>query len=269
MAVKRATKTESVSMAQIEELMKGEKKSTAEKMFPLLMILIAVMGFGLGSMWTRLKTLEGGAGGGGVKDRFRAYAKELKLNERKFVACLGASDSKKDVIDADLSDGSANGISGTPGFFINGRFLGGAFPVESFKDVIDKELAGKATDNLKDYSQYLQDAAAGGAFNPVKKDVQTGSASVRGNQSAAVTIVEYSDFQCPYCSRALPTVNQLLTEYGDKVKLVYKHFPLEQIHPNARLAAVAAECAKDQGKFWEMHDKLFEKQTEWSSLSQG
>ncbi|MBI4079000.1 MAG: DsbA family protein, partial [Candidatus Levybacteria bacterium] len=84
---------------------------------------------------------------------------------------------------------------------------------------------------------------------------------------AKVTIVEFSDFQCPFCARAYPTMNQVLDGYGDKVKLVYKHFPLNAIQPLAQKAAEASECAKDQGKFWEFHDVLFEKAEEWTSLS--
>ncbi len=83
---------------------------------------------------------------------------------------------------------------------------------------------------------------------------------VLGSSKAKVTIVEFSDFQCPFCGRFYPTVKQALAEYKDKIKFVYKHFPLESIHPNARPAAEASECAGEQGKFWEFHDKLFENQ---------
>lgn len=88
---------------------------------------------------------------------------------------------------------------------------------------------------------------------------------VRGNPNAKVTIVEWSDFQCPFCSRFHPELVHALAEYGDKVRWVYRSFPLESIHPNARPAAEAAECASEQGKFWEFADKLFEKQTELGS----
>ncbi|MBM3229114.1 DsbA family protein [Candidatus Parvarchaeota archaeon] len=83
---------------------------------------------------------------------------------------------------------------------------------------------------------------------------------VKGVQNAKIKIVEYSDFECTFCSRALPAVSQVLDQYKGKIGLYYKQFPLTQIHPNAQKAAEASECASDQGKFWEYHDKLFENQ---------
>jgi len=81
----------------------------------------------------------------------------------------------------------------------------------------------------------------------------------RGPDNATVTIVEFSDFQCPYCGRVYPTVEKLMKDYDGKVRLVFRHFPLS-FHPNAEKAAEAAACAQDQGKFWEMHDKMFTNQ---------
>jgi protein-disulfide isomerase len=78
-----------------------------------------------------------------------------------------------------------------------------------------------------------------------------------GNASAPVTIVEFSDFQCPFCQRVAPTLKQIREKYGDKVRVVWKDFPLTQIHPQAFKAGEAAHCAGEQGKYWEYHDRLF------------
>ena len=88
-----------------------------------------------------------------------------------------------------------------------------------------------------------------------------------GNPDAEITIIEFSDFQCPFCARfhvqTLPSIIDEYIEQG-KVKLVFRDFPIQSIHPNALPASVAAECANEQGKFREMHDKLFENQNEWN-----
>jgi len=92
---------------------------------------------------------------------------------------------------------------------------------------------------------------------------------IRGNPDAPITIVEFSDYQCPFCARFYAqTLPLLLEEYIDegKVNLVYRDFPVQRIHPNALSAAAAAECADDQGKYWEYHDTLFEKQNAWAKL---
>ena len=94
--------------------------------------------------------------------------------------------------------------------------------------------------------------------------VNTQSAPFEGPKSAPITIVEFSDFQCGFCARVDPTVKQLQDVYKDNVQIVWKHYPLTSIHKNALGAAVAAEAAHSQGKFWQFHDKLFASQ---SSLS--
>lgn len=81
-----------------------------------------------------------------------------------------------------------------------------------------------------------------------------------GPDHAPVTLVEYADFECPNCKQAAPAVRLLLDRYAERVRLVFRHFPLEEIHPHALHAAEAAEAAGAQGKFWEMHDLLFDNQ---------
>jgi len=83
---------------------------------------------------------------------------------------------------------------------------------------------------------------------------------VLGPEHAHVTLVEYGDFECPNCKQAAPAVKLLLGRFPERVRLVFRHFPLAEVHPHAMAAAEAAECAGAQGKFWPMHDLLFDNQ---------
>ena len=85
---------------------------------------------------------------------------------------------------------------------------------------------------------------------------------MRGPADAAVTLVEYGDFQCPYCGDAYPVVQHLAERFGDSLRFVFRHMPLDDLHPRAHAAALASEAAAAQGSFWEMHDRLFEHQLE-------
>lgn len=86
-----------------------------------------------------------------------------------------------------------------------------------------------------------------------------------GKQDSKVVVRLYSDFQCPACKLSEPAVAETMAKYKDRVKFIWKDFPLEQIHPVARAGAEAARCAETQGKFWEYHDELYVSQSEWSS----
>jgi len=105
------------------------------------------------------------------------------------------------------------------------------------------------------YGQYASNKANSGV---------TLEEHVRGNPEASVVLTEYADFQCPACGQFHPVMKSLVEQYGDRVRFEFKHFPLLSIHPYALPAAKAAEAAGVQGKFFEMHDKLFENQDAWS-----
>lgn len=88
-----------------------------------------------------------------------------------------------------------------------------------------------------------------------------------GNMSSKVILIEYGDYQCPGCGSAYPVVKQVVEKYKDKMGLVFRNYPLYTIHPNAFAASAAAEAAGLQGKFWEMHDKLYSNQSAWNQLT--
>lgn len=84
--------------------------------------------------------------------------------------------------------------------------------------------------------------------------------NIQGNPAAAITLVEYGDYQCPHCGHAYPIVKEIQQNFGDRLKFVFRNFPLKNIHPLAVPAAIASEAAARQDKFWEMHDVIFENQ---------
>jgi protein-disulfide isomerase len=94
-------------------------------------------------------------------------------------------------------------------------------------------------------------------LSPPRQDVPYDPARLRGSAKAPVMIVEFSDYQCPFCHNVEPAIREVLAKYGDKVSLSYRDFPLTSLHPQAQIAAEASRCALEQGKFWEYHDQLF------------
>src|SRR5437867_3599036 len=95
---------------------------------------------------------------------------------------------------------------------------------------------------------------------PVSRaEVSPDGAPAKGPATAPVTVVEFQDFHCPFCKRVQPTLEQLMARYGERIRLVYRDFPIDQLHPQARRAHEAARCAHDQGKFWAYHDLLYAK----------
>jgi protein-disulfide isomerase len=208
---------------------------------------------------------------------YARYAKEIGLDVRRFEQAMSARRGETRVL-ADQKLAGEVGASGTPTMFFNCRQVVGAQPLERLRVVAEDELekadrllgGGRAGAGFYDRACKANLAAAPAPAAPAPaRPVQTGAIEVRpddpvrGNPTAPVTIVLFSDFQCPFCARVSPTLDEVQRTYGDRVRIVWKHQPLP-FHANALPAAKAAEAAREQGKFWQMHDRLFAGQRELS-----
>ena len=201
------------------------------------------------------------------------YAKELGLDMAKYKADI--ADPKTNAkIQKDKAVAQRFQARGTPHFFINGIRLSGAQPFEKFKAVIDKEMAAakeiKAKGVKNVYAEVIKNAKTK-AEAPKPRDQRQEDTTVykieipenspmKGDKDALITIIEGSEFQCPFCSRVNPTIKKLLEEaYPGKIRIFFVHNPLP-FHKDAKLASQAAHAANLQGKFWEFHDKAFANQ---------
>jgi len=203
------------------------------------------------------------------------YAEELQLDSSRFNGALDQN-AHKAQIERDKADAAKYGARGTPAFFINGKLLSGAQPYDQFKTAVDEALMradgllakGVARDQL--YSELVKNGLAGAqAPRPQQQPGEgtgrqlipvTSNDHCKGPANAKVTIVEFSDFQCPFCSKVVPTIKQMVEAYPQEVRICFKQNPLP-FHQDAPLAAEAVLAAGDQGKFWEMHDQLFANQS--------
>jgi len=193
------------------------------------------------------------------------------MDEAKFTQCLQNQDSapaKIALINSQLQRGSALGINGTPTFVINNKMIVGAQPAAIFDEIIDRELKGSPA-SLDGYSANIQALATSSPprFQILPAKVDVSDAPVEGNRNARVMIAEFSDFQCPFCKRwNEENLARIRARLGNDVAIAFLHFPITQIHANAGNASLAAICANEQGKFWQMHDLLFARQAEWQGL---
>ena len=203
------------------------------------------------------------------KDLLR-YAEELELDIERFERDL-EQHTYRARVEEDQKAATRLGVRGTPGFFVNGVRVAGAQPAAKFNEIIASEVA--AVDGLLEAgaplsvvyakrvdANYKPAAPSKGRAAQADADavyqVPVGSSAVKGPADALVTVVTFSEFQCPYCSRFAPSLDSLLEAYPGDVRIVFKHNPLS-FHKQAPGAAEAALAAHAQGKFWEMHDRLF------------
>ena len=211
-------------------------------------------------------------------EAFERAAQEIGLDVNRFKASMAARRGA-DRISQDQQLAGGVGANGTPTMFFNCRQVVGALPLERMRPIAEEEP--KKADALLRGAKPGQDFAEkacqanlalapaappqGAPVVPAALQAPVQGLTVRpddparGSAKAPVTIVLFSDFQCPFCSRVEPTLSQVEKAYGDKVRVVWKHQPLS-FHPNAMPAAEAAEAAREQGKFWQMHARLFEGQ---------
>lgn len=171
-------------------------------------------------------------------DDLKKWAGTIKgLDKKAFAECLNSGTYAQHVA-SDQKSGEALGMigdkAGTPTFFINGAQVIGAQPIEVLRQAIENAAQSKNETHPDDHLQ--------------------------GSPDAPVAIIEYSDFQCPFCrsffDTTLPMIRKDYIATG-KAQLIYRHFPLSEIHPMSEKSAEASECAAQQGKFWEMHDAIF------------
>ena len=149
---------------------------------------------------------------------------------------------------------------------IGSSIVAGSFLVRSAVDRTGSEVNAlrSSIESAAKAGPAARDTAMRERLDPSRRyTVNTQGAPVRGDPDAKIAVIEFSDFQCPFCGRALPTLEQIEKAYGDKVRIVFKHLPLG-MHAKAPAAHAAAEAAHRQGKFWPMHDRIFANQAEMS-----
>ena len=213
-------------------------------------------------------------------ENFEAWATQSGVDLAKYKASFEKQEFDAKIT-ADLAAGKEAGVTGTPASVINGIFLSGAQPVEKFTAVIDEQLKA-AQDAIaagtKPEKVYAKLSGENKAKNPAPKrpdaeqkpaqddktvwKVPVGDSPIKGSPNALVTMVIFSDFQCPFCSKVEPTFTALAETYGDKLRFVWKNNPLP-FHPRAEpCAELAMEARAQKGDkgFWDAHDMLFKNQ---------
>lgn len=218
------------------------------------------------------------AGGVVTRSQLEGFALELGLDITEFRRALDERLYRAQVL-RDAGDADALGIHSTPVFFVNGRPIRGALPLSVFVDRVEQELAraqemvAAGVPAARVYAALMERARPRADADPFAADIDVpvldesrtypvGEGLPRhalGPRDALVTVVVFSDFQCPFCLRFLPVLYAIRDEYPDDVRIVFRHHPLD-FHADAQLASEAAAAAAAQGKFWPMHDLLYQHQ---------
>ena len=236
-----------------------------------LLVLLALTSFGFGSTYSENKTLKAGntntvnnpaptqpeAQAPAPKPiDLEAIVKGIGLDYSSVEACVNSDKYKQKVADQ-ASIGKAANVQGTPAVVVinretkKSRVLPGAVPFENVKTAIDEVLTGEndtpATPNPQE-------------IDPTKIPEVTAEDWVKGNREAKIALIEYSDFECPFCQQFHSSAQQAIEAYPNDLQWVYRHFPLE-FHPNANKYAYTAECVGEAGgneAFWKFADTIFQ-----------
>jgi protein-disulfide isomerase len=203
-------------------------------------------------------------------------AEEAGVEMSAFETCMSSPETEAQVNEG-VAAGQALGFTGTPSFRFTDNESGesytlvGAYPLATFIQYIDAMAAGEAPPQEEQAAAETPELpywanAEGLAPDPERPGYTMAGDQYKGDPAASVVVIEFSDFQCPACQQhtldVQPTLDKEVVESGE-ILWVFKHLPL-QMHPQAIVAAAAAECASDQGQFWEMHDLLFELVDVWA-----
>ena len=250
----------------------GEKKSSnLNPTTMILMGLLVVAAFFIGNLYTRLQMVEDGstvknqransptgAGSAGaavptdtsetLEDQMYAVVDTLDIDADAFRACV-ESGRYAEKVSNDMASGQNAGVTGTPGtiLVLTGgiELISGALPYANVKQVIDNHLTG---------SPVIDPENAVSDYAPL-----TDADHVRGDRNAPIVMIEYSDYECPFCSRFHPTMKQVMQEYEGQIAWAYRHFPLS-FHPYAQVLAEGSECVAELGgndAFWEFTDAIY------------
>lgn len=246
---------------------KTNKQLESQQINPAMIAVLVFAGFFVGTLSARIDSLNNGGGtsnsaGNSFADKQIAkIVSELEsdIDEEAFFECYSNKETT-DEVQEDEKSGRATGIRGTPGTILvdtetnKAVIFGGAVPVATIKNYVDHIIDGSEIT-----------ATNKGSFGEFEEGVNftevSNSDHVRGSRDARLVMIEYSDYECPYCATFHKTAQSIVNDYKGDVAWAFRHFPLDNIHKNARTYAIAAECAARAGNndtFWEITDAVYE-----------
>ncbi len=182
------------------------------------------------------------------KNRTLQWAVETAgMDIKQYEACMQEESTRARIFE-DLKEGQYKGIRGTPSVFIGPYVVSGAYPYEYFKQLVDYVLNPDEVVPPEPLVEW-------GSVPKIAEFNDLNGRPAKGPENAPITLVEFSDFHCPFCKKLAPVFSELMTAHKGKIRQVWRHYPLN-IHPRAGIVHLASECAHEQGKFWEFHEIL-------------